>query len=43
MKLRNARYLARDIIDELICPGDVVVDATAGNGDSFISAPPSVR
>ena len=32
MKLRNARYLARDIIDELICPGDVVVDATAGNG-----------
>ena len=32
MKLRNARYLARDIIDELILPGDTVVDATMGNG-----------
>ena len=32
MKLRNARYLARDMIDELILPGDTVVDATAGNG-----------
>lgn len=32
MKLRNARYLSRDIIDELILPGDTVVDATMGNG-----------
>ena len=32
MKLRNARYLSRDIIDEIILPGDTVVDATAGNG-----------
>ena len=32
MKLRNARWLSRDIIDELIQEGDTVVDATAGNG-----------
>ena len=32
MKLRNARYLARDFLDGLIQPGDAVVDATMGNG-----------
>ncbi len=32
MKLRNARWLSRDIVDELIEKGDTVVDATAGNG-----------
>ena len=32
MKLRNARYLAKDFLDELIQPGDAVVDATMGNG-----------
>jgi tRNA A58 N-methylase Trm61 len=32
MKLRNCRYLSRDILSELIQPGDTAVDATAGNG-----------
>ncbi len=31
-ELRNARYLAQDALSRLICPGDVVVDATMGNG-----------
>lgn len=32
MKLRNARYLARDLLDTLLRPGDAAVDATMGNG-----------
>lgn len=32
MKLRNARYLSRDLIADLVRPGDAVIDATAGNG-----------
>lgn len=32
MKLRNARYLSRDIINDIIQSGDTVVDATMGNG-----------
>ena len=40
MKLRNARYLARDFLDGLIQPGDAVVDATMGNGHdtAFLSS-----
>ncbi len=31
-KLRSARYLAADILREVVQPGDTVVDATLGNG-----------
>ena len=31
-ELRSARFLAREVLDRIICPGDTVVDATMGNG-----------
>ena len=31
-ELRSARYLARDVLERAVRPGDTVVDATMGNG-----------
>lgn len=42
MKLRNCRYLSRDILTGLIQPGDTVVDATAGNGHDTLFLAQSV-
>ena len=31
-ELKSARYLARDVLERAVCPGDTVIDATMGNG-----------
>ena len=31
-ELKSARYLAREVILQAVCPGDTAVDATMGNG-----------
>lgn len=31
-ELKPARFLARDILAQVVCPGDAVADATMGNG-----------
>ena len=31
-ELRSARYLAREILERAVQPGDTAVDATMGNG-----------
>ena len=31
-ELKSARFLARDILAQAVCPGDAVADATMGNG-----------
>ena len=31
-ELRSARFLAADVLERVIQPGDTVVDATVGNG-----------
>ena len=35
-ELKNARYLASDVMQRLIQPGDTVVDATMGNGGDTV-------
>ena len=35
--LRNARYLSRDLLEEILRPGDAAVDATAGNGHDTLA------
>ena len=31
-ELKSARYLARDVLERAVQPGDTVIDATMGNG-----------
>ncbi len=35
--LRSARHLAKDVFERVVCPGDVVVDATMGNGQDTLT------
>ena len=36
-ELRSARYLAADVLESAIRPGDRVIDATLGNGHDTCS------
>ena len=36
-ELRSARYLAAELHQRLVCPGDTVVDATVGNGHDTLA------
>ncbi len=34
--LRSARWIASDVLHQVVCPGDTVIDATLGNGHDTV-------